>query len=103
MPRPAPPTAQALYALLSDPHLISRSICFELLVVTLSLVPQGKQLNHNISGGVIIANQSLVLQGVSRASAGNYTCVGFNQEGEGVSNSFYLNVMCEYQSLDWSV
>ncbi|XP_052125087.1 nephrin [Frankliniella occidentalis] len=53
----------------------------------------GRQLNHNISGGVIIANQSLVLQGVSRASAGNYTCVGFNQEGEGVSNSFYLNVM----------
>lgn len=59
-------------------------------------VLQGKQLNHNISGGVIIANQSLVLQGVSRASAGNYTCVGFNQEGEGVSNSFYLNVMCMY-------
>ena len=57
---------------------------------------QGKQLNHNISGGVIVANQSLVLQGVSRASAGNYTCVGFNQEGEGESNSFFLDVMCEY-------
>ncbi|EDS45463.1 conserved hypothetical protein [Culex quinquefasciatus] len=45
---------------------------------------------HN---GVIISNQSLVLQGVSRTTAGNYSCVGFNAEGEGASPVFPLNVM----------
>ncbi|XP_065168028.1 nephrin isoform X3 [Atheta coriaria] len=53
----------------------------------------GKMLNHNIGAGVIISNQSLVLQGVSRSTAGNYTCVGYNTEGDGESNAFYLNVM----------
>nr|CAD7567687.1 unnamed protein product [Timema californicum] len=53
----------------------------------------GKSLNHNVGQGVIISNQSLVLQGVSRASAGNYTCVGYNTEGDGESSPFYLNVM----------
>ncbi|XP_023707814.1 synaptogenesis protein syg-2 isoform X4 [Cryptotermes secundus] len=53
----------------------------------------GRMLNHNVGQGIIISNQSLVLQGVSRASAGNYTCVGHNTEGDGESNYFYLNVM----------
>lgn len=53
----------------------------------------GRLLNHNVGQGIIISNQSLVLQGVSRSSAGNYTCVGFNTEGDGESNAFYLNVM----------
>lgn len=53
-------------------------------------------LHHNVASGVIISNQSLVLQGVSRATAGNYTCVGYNTEGDGESNAFYLNVLCKY-------
>ncbi|XP_073998334.1 sidestep VII transmembrane protein isoform X2 [Rhodnius prolixus] len=53
----------------------------------------GHILNHNVGQGVIISNQSLVLQGVSRQSAGEYTCVGFNTEGDGESKPFYLNVM----------
>ncbi|KAF6200039.1 hypothetical protein GE061_006339 [Apolygus lucorum] len=52
-----------------------------------------RPLNHNIGQGVIISNQSLVLQGVSRNSAGNYSCVGFNTEGDGESSPFYLNVL----------
>ncbi|CAG2053490.1 unnamed protein product [Timema podura] len=60
----------------------------------------GKSLNHNVGQGVIISNQSLVLQGVSRASAGNYTCVGYNTEGDGESSPFYLNVMCEFRVPD---
>ncbi|XP_058813514.1 neural cell adhesion molecule 1 isoform X2 [Topomyia yanbarensis] len=52
-----------------------------------------KTLPHNISQGVIISNHSLVLQGVSRTTAGNYSCVGFNAEGEGSSPVFPLNVM----------
>ncbi|XP_023317761.1 protein turtle [Trichogramma pretiosum] len=54
---------------------------------------QGKSLSHNITQGVIISNQSLVLQGVNRRHAGNYTCVGHNTEGDGESRPFYLNVM----------
>uniref|UniRef100_A0A8D8YLF4 Nephrin n=1 Tax=Cacopsylla melanoneura TaxID=428564 RepID=A0A8D8YLF4_9HEMI len=52
-----------------------------------------KTLHHNIAQGIIMTNQSLVLQRVNRQSAGNYTCVGFNIEGDGESNAFYLNVM----------
>lgn len=59
------------------------------------LNPQNETLHHNVQKGVIISNQSLVLQGVSRTNAGNYTCIGYNTEGDGVSQSLYLNVMCE--------
>ncbi|KAL1513584.1 hypothetical protein ABEB36_002979 [Hypothenemus hampei] len=53
----------------------------------------GKYLPVNVNAGIIISNHSLVLQGVSRATAGNYTCVGYNLEGEGESDPFYLNVL----------
>ncbi|XP_059611203.1 protein turtle [Phlebotomus argentipes] len=53
----------------------------------------GRTLPHNQQQGIIISNQSLVLQGVSRSTAGNYSCVGFNAEGEGVSSPFELNVL----------
>ncbi|KAK6638617.1 hypothetical protein RUM43_006884 [Polyplax serrata] len=52
-----------------------------------------RQLHHNIGQGIIISNQSLVLQGVSRSSAGNYSCVGFNSEGDSESNLFHLNIL----------
>lgn len=57
---------------------------------------QGRMLPHNISQGVIISNHSLVLQGVSRATAGNYSCVGYNAEGDGMSPPFELNVLCKF-------
>ncbi|XP_068152955.1 nephrin isoform X1 [Drosophila tropicalis] len=53
----------------------------------------GHPLPHNISQGVIISNHSLVLQGVTRSTAGNYSCVGFNAEGEGISAPFPLNIL----------
>ncbi|CRK89491.1 CLUMA_CG003227, isoform A [Clunio marinus] len=53
----------------------------------------GRMLPHNISQGVIISNISLVLQSVSRTTAGNYSCVGYNAEGDGESLPFELNVM----------
>ncbi|XP_050100509.1 protein turtle homolog B [Anopheles aquasalis] len=52
-----------------------------------------KPLTRNISQGVIVSKHSLVLQGVSRTTAGNFSCVGFNAEGEGNSPMFELNVM----------
>lgn len=58
---------------------------------------QGRILNINVTAGIIITNQSLVLQGVSRTTAGNYTCVGHNTEGDGESEPFFLNVLCKYK------
>lgn len=59
---------------------------------------QGYLLAHNQQQGVIISNHSLVIQGVSRTTAGNYSCVGFNAEGQGTSPPFQLNVLCKCPS-----
>uniref|UniRef100_A0A1I8NIL5 Ig-like domain-containing protein n=1 Tax=Musca domestica TaxID=7370 RepID=A0A1I8NIL5_MUSDO len=52
----------------------------------------GKELHHNVSAGVILSDQSLVLQSVSRASAGDYTCLAVNSEGKGTSNPVTLRI-----------
>ncbi|KAI8129944.1 hypothetical protein FF38_11844 [Lucilia cuprina] len=52
----------------------------------------GKELHHNISAGIILSDQSLVLQSVSRASAGDYTCLAVNSEGKGTSNPVTLRI-----------
>lgn len=57
---------------------------------------QGVVLTHNASARVIRSNQSLVLQRVTRHSAGNYSCSAINAEGETVSNQLELRVKCEY-------
>lgn len=53
---------------------------------------EGKELQTNTSAGVIVSNQSLVLQKVRRAHRGKYTCSATNIEGEGVSNPIHLRV-----------
>ncbi|CAG7826424.1 unnamed protein product, partial [Allacma fusca] len=53
----------------------------------------GRLLAHNKNAGILISNQSLVLQKVTRLAAGNYTCIGRNTGGDGESEPFYLDIL----------
>ncbi|CAG9802706.1 unnamed protein product [Chironomus riparius] len=52
----------------------------------------GRPLKTNSSTKIVKSNQSLVLQKVTRFSAGKYSCSALNSEGETVSNEFLLKV-----------
>lgn len=56
---------------------------------------QNKQITGNASSGIIISNQTLVLQQVTKHSSGYYRCAALNSEGESVSQSVKLDVKCE--------
>ncbi|KDR21492.1 hypothetical protein L798_04051, partial [Zootermopsis nevadensis] len=53
----------------------------------------GHEIHHNVTAGVILSDHSLVLQGVTRLTAGDYTCLAANTEGKGTSNPVILRVM----------
>lgn len=53
---------------------------------------EGRELEANQSSGIIISNQSLVLQRVQRNRRGRYTCSAVNAIGESHSNSVHLRV-----------
>jgi len=54
---------------------------------------QDKQLHS--SRGIIISNQTLVLQGISKSSHGQYFCRATNLQGSVSSNEVYLDVKCK--------
>ncbi|XP_066978327.1 neural cell adhesion molecule 1-like isoform X2 [Macrobrachium rosenbergii] len=52
----------------------------------------GRELQHNITSGIIVSNQSLVLQKVTRRHAGRYTCTASNIEGDGTADPVTLDI-----------
>jgi Immunoglobulin domain len=50
--------------------------------------------------GVIITNQSLVLQSISKQTHGQYMCRASNTQGSVSSNDLYLDIKCEF-TLSW--
>ena len=56
---------------------------------------QGKRVEENVPGGVIITNHTLVLQRVKLKDAGLYTCVASNSIADGESNAVKLDIKCE--------
>ncbi|XP_070393675.1 neural cell adhesion molecule 2-like isoform X2 [Dermacentor albipictus] len=53
---------------------------------------EGHEVATNTSAGVIVSNQSLVLQKVRRSRRGRYSCTAANREGHGTSNIFILRI-----------
>ena len=62
----------------------------------LSLFIQEEELHYNVTAGIVLSDHSLVLQSITRESAGRYTCMAVNVEGRASSNVVNLEVMCEY-------
>lgn len=65
------------------------------LHLPLSLL-QGNLISPDHSPGIIVSNQTLVIQKVRRNLAGKFTCHAKNAEGEVGSNEIVLNIKCEY-------
>lgn len=65
----------------------------------LSSHAQGGPVEHRVTKGIILQNQTLVLQNIRREAAGLYTCAAVNIEGEGESQPVNLRVKCECQPL----
>ncbi|KAK3867300.1 hypothetical protein Pcinc_027232 [Petrolisthes cinctipes] len=97
------PNAVARLGLSLDPHNIKEGddVYFECSIhanpraYKVTWQHKGLPLKHNITANVIVSNQSLVLQQVSRAHAGRYTCSASNIEGDGVSDPVSLDIKCE--------
>ena len=64
-------------------------------VVILLLLLQGAVLRQDLRRGVIMGNQSLVLQRLGRNASGTYYCVATNSEGSAYSNPLRLDIKCE--------
>lgn len=57
---------------------------------------QDRRVYQNVSSGIILSGQSLVLQGITRHYSGSYICQVSNSQGETTSNLVTLRVKCKY-------
>nr|XP_031831154.1 hemicentin-1-like isoform X2 [Nomia melanderi] len=62
-------------------------------VYKLAWFKDGKELKNNATAGIVLSDYSLVLQGITRYSAGDYTCLAANSEGRTESNPVKLQIM----------
>ncbi|XP_045465735.1 nephrin isoform X2 [Harmonia axyridis] len=53
----------------------------------------GKVMQHDQKGGIIISSSDLALQGITKGQTGNYSCIASNVEGDGESNVVSLKIM----------
>ena len=53
-------------------------------------------VRQDVAGGLILSNLTLVLQRVTAARAGGYSCQPANKEGTSTSNTLQLDIKCEY-------
>ena len=56
---------------------------------------QGSPLRQDLRRGIIMGNQSLVLQRLGRNASGTYYCIATNSEGSAYSNPIQLDIRCE--------
>ena len=49
----------------------------------------------NRSAGILVTDNSLALQKVTRMSSGRYQCWASNVEGDTISNNITMNIKCE--------
>ncbi|KAK2575511.1 hypothetical protein KPH14_011232 [Odynerus spinipes] len=52
-----------------------------------------EELHYDVTAGIVLSDHSLVLQSITRESAGRYTCMATNVEGHESSNIVDLEVM----------
>lgn len=71
------------------------SVSLIVLKNTSMLSLQGVEIFQNVTAGIIMSQNSLVLQNVARSTAGDYTCMATNEEGKGASNIVKLVVRCK--------
>ncbi|XP_023326509.1 protein turtle [Eurytemora carolleeae] len=60
------------------------------------------QLFHNSTAGILLSNQSLVIQGIDESGKGGYTCRAENKQGNSTSNIVNIRIkyrpMCRHQT-----
>ena len=59
------------------------------------MILQNETIMQDVSRGVLISDNSLVLQKINKNQAGNYTCFASNLEGDTESESITIKVKCK--------